>query len=172
MMGAVSFVLLIACANVANLMLARATARHREIAVRASLGAGRGRIVRQLLTESLIVALASGAIGALLAVWGVDLVNAAMPPQDALPYYITFDIAPSVLLYTLVVSALTGIVFGLAPALQAAKTNLLEALKEGGRGSGAGGRRAPLRPTLVVAEVALSLVLLVGASLFVRSFMK
>ena len=171
MMGAVSFVLLIACANVANLMLARATARHREIAVRAALGAGRGRIIRQLLTESVIVALAAGVLGIGVAWIGLRLIDAGIPPQDAVPFYIHWSVDGATLLYTLAVSALTGVLFGLAPALQASKANLQEALKEGSRGSGAGLRRNRLRSSLVVAEVALSLVLLVGASLFVRSFL-
>jgi putative ABC transport system permease protein len=171
MMGAVSFVLLIACANVANLMLARATARHREIAVRAALGAGRGRIIRQLLTESVIVALAAGVLGIGVAWIGLRLIDAGIPPQDAVPFYINWSVDGATLLYTLAVSAATGVLFGLAPALQASKANLQEALKEGSRGSGAGLRRNRLRSSLVVAEVALSLVLLVGASLFVRSFL-
>jgi putative ABC transport system permease protein len=171
MMGAVTFVLLIACANVANLLLARATARQREVAIRTALGAGRWRIVRQLLTESVIVALAGGVLGALLAVWGTDLIWLGIPPESNTPYYIQWAVDGSTLAYTLVVSLLVGIVFGLAPALEATKGNLQESLKEGGRGS-AGSKRHRLRSGLVVAEVALSLILLVGASLFVRSFMK
>ena len=171
MMGAVSFVLLIACANVANLMLARATARHREIAVRAALGAGRGRILRQLLTESVLIAVAAGVLGVGVAWVGLRLIDAGIPQSDALPFYIRWAIDRDALLYTVAISVLTGVVFGLAPALQATKGNLQEALKEGGRGSGAGMQRSRLRSTLVVVEVALSLVLLVGASLFVRSFL-
>ena len=171
MFGAVMFVLLIACANVANLLLARATARQREVAIRTALGAGRWRIVRQLLTESVIVALAGGIGGALLAVWGTDLIWLGIPPESNTPYYITWTVDGSTLLYTLFISVLVGVVFGLAPALEATKGNLQESLKEGGRGS-AGSKRHRLRNGLVVAEVALSLILLVGASLFVRSFLK
>jgi len=171
MMGAVTCVLLIACANVANLMLARAASRHREIAIRSAIGAGRGRIVRQLLTESVVVALAGGALGIIVAHWGLNLLDAAIPAENKPPYYIHWSIDGVALTYTLVISMLTGIVFGLAPALQTAHGNLQDALKEGVRGTGAGGRRNKLRSTLVIAEVAMSLVLLVAAALFVRSFM-
>lgn len=171
MMGAVTFVLLIACANVANLLLARATARQREVAIRAALGAGRWRIVRQLLTESIMVALVGGIGGVLLAIWGTDLIWLGIPPESNTPYYITWTVDGATLTYTLIVSVIVGVVFGLAPALEATKGNLQESLKEGGRGS-AGSKRHRLRNGLVVAEVALSLILLVGASLFVRSFMK
>ncbi len=169
MMGAVTLVLLIACANVANLLLARASVRHREIAVRAALGAGRWRIVRQLLTEAVFIGLISAPIGIALAWAGLRLVDLGMP-VDGVPYFIRWSLNTRAVIYTIGVSLLTGIVFGLAPALQAARGNLQDSLKEGGR-SAAGNHRAWLRSTLVVVEVALSLVLLVGASLFMRSFL-
>jgi len=169
MMGAVTLVLLIACANVANLLLARASVRQREISIRAALGAGRWRIVRQLLTEAVLIGAISAPLGAGIAWFGVRLLDGAMPP-DQVPYFISWSLNGRALLYTTVVSLLTGVVFGLAPALQAVRTNLQTSLKEGGRGN-AGGGRARLRNALVIAEVALALVLLVGASLFVRSFL-
>ncbi|MBI2835010.1 MAG: ABC transporter permease [Acidobacteria bacterium] len=170
MMGAVTLVLFIACANVANLLLARATARHREISIRAALGAGRGRIVRQLLTESVLIALFSVPLGIMLAYVGLTLLDRSLPP-DEVPSYISWRLDARSLAYVIAVSVTTGFIFGLAPAAQASRGNLHEALKEGSRGSGAGARRNTLRSALVVAEVALSLVLLIGASLFVRSFL-
>jgi putative ABC transport system permease protein len=169
MMGAVTLVLLIACANVANLLLARASVRHREISIRSALGAGRWRIVRQLLTEAVVIGLVSAPLGILIAWAGIRLIDRGIPP-DSVPYFIHWSLDARSLAYTIGISMLTGIVFGLAPALQAARTNLQESLKEGARGA-TGGRRARLRNTLVVAEIAMSLILLVGASLFVRSFL-
>jgi putative ABC transport system permease protein len=169
MMGAVTLVLMIACANVANLFLARASVRHREISIRSALGAGKWRIVRQLLTEAMVIGLISAPLGMLIAWVGIRLVDRGIPP-DSVPYFIHWSLDARSLAYTVGISILTGIVFGLAPALQAARSNLQESLKEGGRGA-AGSGRARLRSGLVVAEIGMSLVLLVGASLFVRSFL-
>jgi putative ABC transport system permease protein len=167
LLGVVGFVLLIACVNVANLLLARSTARQKEIAIRAALGANRKRIFRQLLTESLLLGLISGAIGLVLALWGMDLLLAAIPID--IPFWMKFDLDFRVLGFTAGCSLLTGFVFGTAPALQASNPDLNETLKEGGR-SAAGGGRHRVRSLLVVAEIALSLVLLVGAGLMMRSF--
>ncbi|MFY9822254.1 MAG: ABC transporter permease [Thermoanaerobaculia bacterium] len=172
MMGAVICVLLIACSNVANLLLARATVRQREIAVRAAFGAGRVRLLRQLLTESVVIGLLGGGLGIFFAVWGLRWMELSIPADNRPPYWIQFTIDGPVLLYTLAIALLTGFLFGLAPALQALKADLHDTLKEGGRGAGGSVRRNWLRSVLVVIQVALSLVLLVGASLFVRSFLK
>jgi putative ABC transport system permease protein len=169
MMGAVAFVLLIACANVANLLLARATVRRREIAVRAALGAGRARIVRQLLTESVSIGVLCVPLGVGLAAWGIRLFERAIP-QQGLPYYFTFPIDVRVLLYTVGLSIFTGLLFGVAPSLQATRGDLQAALRQDGRGASPGMRGNRLRSTLVVGQIALALVLLIGASLCVRSF--
>jgi len=168
LLGVVGFVLLIACVNVANLLLARATARQKEIAIRAALGANRGRIFRQLLTESLLLGLISGVLGLMLALWGLDLLLAAIPID--IPFWMKFDLDGRVLGFTAACSVLTSFVFGTVPAIEASNPDLNETLKEGGR-SASGGGRHHLRSLLVVAEIAISLVLLVGAGLMMRSFM-
>jgi predicted permease len=169
LLGVVVFVLLIACVNIANLLLARATAREREIALRAALGAKPGRIIRQMLTESMLLALVGGVLGVLLAQWAIETLRVLGPEQ--LPRLQAVSINGRLLLFTFGLTLITGLLFGLAPALQARGIQLNELIKEGGK-SGGGARQRRLRDALVVAEVALALVLLVGAGLLMRSFLK
>jgi predicted permease len=168
--GAVGFLLLIACANVANLLLARATARGHEISVRMAVGAGRGRLLRQLLTESVVLSLAGGAVGVLLAI-GITKGVVLLIPDDYVPNEARISMNTYALVFCAAVSVLTGILFGLAPALKISRPDLVDALKDAGRtsGSGSGGRT---RSALVVAEIALSVVLLMGASLSIRGFVQ
>jgi putative ABC transport system permease protein len=169
LLGAVGLVLLIACANVANLLLARSAARQKEIAIRAAMGASRGRVLRQMLTESILLSAIGGIVGVLLSIW-LTQVLIAMVPEGA-PRVDQVGIDYRVLTFALGVSALTGILFGIVPALQASKLDVTSALKEGGRGA-EGHRRTSARSLLLIGEVALSLMLLVGAGLLIKSFLR
>nr|MBA3763627.1 ABC transporter permease [Chthoniobacterales bacterium] len=167
-MAAVIFVHLIACANVANLLLARGATRTREVAIRCALGASRGQVVRGLLAESLVLGCAGSILGLLFAVWGIDLMVKAIPVE--IPFWIRFDLDWRIFAFALGTGGLSSVVFGLVPALQASKPQLVDSLKEGGR-SGGGAKSQRVRNGLVVAEVALALTLLIGAGLMLRSFL-
>ena len=167
LLGAVSLVLLIACANIANLLLANGATRHKELGIRAALGAGGGRLVRQLLTESCVLALAGGAVGVMLALWATRALSTLS--AETLPRAAGISVDATVLSFTLLVACGTGLLFGLVPALHASRTDLNLALSEGGRGTSRGSTRHRVRNLLIVGEVALSLVLLIGAGLLIRS---
>jgi len=170
LMGAVVFVLLIGCANIANLLLARATGRRKEIALRMALGAGRGRIIAQFLTESMLLALMGAGLGLVIGQWGISALTMLAPAYTPGAESATID--ARVLVFTMLIAFVTGAIFGIAPALGGAGIDVNESLKEGGRSSTAGGRRQRLRSALVVSEFALALVLLIGAGLLLRSFVR
>jgi putative ABC transport system permease protein len=170
LLGAVGLVVLIACANIANLLLARATGRTREIAVRIALGAGRARIFRQLLTESVLLGICSGVAGLLLAYWGLAGIKALTSGSGNLPHLTTISVDGWVLGFTFGLSVLAGVIFGLAPAWQSSEVDVNESLKEGGRGSTGGAKNRKMRSILVGAEVALATILLIGAGLLLKSF--
>jgi predicted permease len=170
LLGTVGFVLLVACANVANLLLARGSARHGELSVRAALGAGRARLVRQLVTEAVVLGVAGGVLGLALAYWGTETLIAAKPAD--LPRLDEIGLDATVVMFTLVASIVTGLIFGMVPALQATNEHLLRGLQESGRAGGGGRRAHRMRSALVVAEMALAVILLTGSGLLIRSFIE
>ena len=172
LLAAAGFVLLIACVNVANLLLARSATKQRETAVKMALGASRRRLIRELLTESMLLSVVGGALGLLLAPWGLDLLRAILPAGvDEIPRSDWIGIDRTVLAFTLLISLLTGMVFGLAPAFQVSQTGMNEALKYSGERSAGGARGRKLMDSFVVGEIALAMVLLLGAGLMIRSFL-